>query len=312
MLVYTLKRLGVGVLVIITASIILFSIMKMMPGDPVRMIADPRLPEEALDRLRERWGLNKPAHVQYLSWAGNLLRGDFGTSIVAGQSVRGLVMSRLPYTLGLAGLSMVLRYLIAVPLGLVAAVRAGSALDRGLVLSTTFLTLVPGFWLGIILMIALAINLKVLPISGYQGPISLVLPLLTMVLPGIGGTLRVTRSEVLETVREPYVTTAYAKGLGSRVVQVKHVLRNALIPVTVSFFLSLPWIISGSVIIENVFAWPGMGRLVWSSIQRQDYPVVQGVFIIITVLTVISNVIADVVSGLLDPRIRIEIEEAAR
>jgi len=207
---------------------------------------------------------------------------------------------------------MVLRYLIALPLGLVAAVRSGSRLDRALVLGTTLLTLVPAFWLGIILMIVLAVNLKLLPISGYQGPISRVLPLLILVLPGIGGTLRVTRSEVMETVREPYVTTAYAKGLSGSSVQIKHVLRNALIPVTVNFFLSLPWIISGSVIIENVFAWPGIGRLVWGAIQRQDYPVVQGVFIIITVLTVVCNIIADVVSGLLDPRIRIEIEEAGR
>jgi ABC-type dipeptide/oligopeptide/nickel transport system permease component len=309
---YALKRIGIGVLVVITASIILFAIMKMMPGDPIRMIADPRLPEEALERLRERWGLDKPAYVQYLSWVKNIMRGDFGQSIASGQTVRHLIESRMPYTLGLAGLAMALRYIIAVPLGLIAAVHAGSRLDRALVLSTTFLTLVPGFWLGIILMIVLAVNLKLLPISGYQGPISLVLPLLTMLLPGIGGTLRIARSEVLETVREPYVTTAYAKGLGERAVQVKHVLRNALIPVTVSFFLSAPWIISGSVIIENVFAWPGMGRLVWSAIQSQDYPVVQGVFIIITILTVLCNVIADLLSGLLDPRIRIEIEEAAK
>jgi len=307
---YAVKRLAVGVLVVICASVLLFSIMQLMPGDPIRMIADPRLPPYRLEELRRAWGLDKPAYLQYLYWMKNLLQGNMGTSITTGQPVRQLIATRLPYTLLLAGTALIVRYVTAVPLGLMAAVGAGTQVDRILVITTTFLMLVPGYWLGILLVMVFGVKLRLLPISGFQGPASLVLPLITVVLPGLGGTLRVTRSEVLETVREPYVLTAYAKGLSERAVQVKHVLRNALIPVTVSFFLDLPWLISGSVIIENVFAWPGMGRLVWGAIQRQDVPVVQGVFVIITVLTVVSNVIGDIVAGLLDPRIRMEIEEA--
>lgn len=310
MLNYVLKRLAIGVLVVICASMILFSIMQLMPGDPIRMIADPRLPPQRIEELKRAWGLDKPAYLQYLYWMRNLLRGNMGTSIATGQSVSYLIASRLPYTLLLAGTALVVRYLIAVPLGLVAALRPGTKLDRLLVLTTTFLMLIPGYWFGILLMMVFAIKLRWLPISGFQGPASLILPLMTIVLPGVGGTLRVTRSEILETAREPFVLTAHAKGLSARAVHAYHILRNALIPVTVSFFLNLPWLISGSVIIENVFAWPGMGRLVWGAIQSQDLPVVQGVFVIITALTVVCNIIGDVVAGLLDPRIRVEIEEA--
>ncbi|HHY35085.1 MAG TPA: ABC transporter permease [Firmicutes bacterium] len=310
MLNYVLKRLAVGVLVIISASIVLFSIMQLMPGDPIRMVADPRLPPHRIEELKRAWGLDKPAYVQYLYWMKNLLRGDMGTSIATGQPVGYLIASRLPYTLLLAGTAMVVRYLIGVPLGLIAALRQGTKLDRLLVMATTMLMMIPGYWFAILLMMVFAIKLRWLPISGFQGPASLVLPLMTMVLPGIGGTLRVTRSEVLDTAREPFVLTAHAKGLSARAVQVYHILRNALIPVTVSFFLNLPWLISGSVIIENVFAWPGMGRLVWGAIQSQDLPVVQGVFVMITALTVVCNIVGDIVAGLLDPRIRVEIEEA--
>lgn len=309
---YAMRRLAVGVLVVICASIILFGIMQLMPGDPIRMIANPRMPEHRLQELRARWGFDRAPHIQYLYWVRNLLKGDFGTSIATGQSVAFLIRQRLPYTLMLAVSALVLRYIIAVPLGLIAAVRSNTPLDRSIVLSTTFLMLIPGFWLGILLMMLFAVNLRWVPISGYQGLKSMILPVITMVVAGLGGTVRVTRSEVLETVRERYVMTAYAKGVRERAVMYKHILRNALIPVTISLFLSLPWLIAGSIIIENVFAWPGMGRLVWTAIQSQDFPIVQGVFVIITVLTVVSNTIGDLVAGLLDPRIRLEMEEGGR
>ncbi len=159
-------------------------------------------------------------------------------------------------------------------------------------------------------MLSFSVNLRWFPISGYQGLSSMVVPVMALTLPLLGGTVRLTRAEVLETIREPFVLTAHAKGLSRRAVLLGHVLRNALIPVTVMFFLALPWVIGGTVIIENIFAWPGIGRLLWSSITNQDLPVVQGIIIIIAVLTVVCNVIGDVIAGLLDPRIRIEIEEA--
>ncbi len=298
---------------VLVVTVVLFSVMQLMPGDPIRLIADPsRIPAHRIEELREQWGLDRPAYIQYFYWLGNLLRGDFGQSIVTGQKVSVLILARLPYTLMLAVSSLLLHYAIAVPLGLLAATRVNSRLDWAIVVSTAALRAVPGFWLGILLMLLFAINLGWFPISGYHGVSSLVLPVATLTLPLLGGTVRLTRSEVLETIRESYVLTAYAKGLRERSVILRHVLRNALIPVTVMFFLYLPWVVGGSVIVENVFAWPGMGRLLWNSIINQDLPVVQGIIMIIASLTVLSNTIGDIISGLLDPRIRIELEEVRR
>ncbi len=309
---YAVRRLGFGLIVVFLVTVVLFSVMQMIPGDPIRMIASPRIPEKRIQELRHQWGLDKPAYVQYFYWLGRFLHGDFGQSITTGQPVGYLIKARMPYTLLLASLALLLRYLLAVPLGLIAAVKANSRLDRSIVLSTTILWLLPSFWFGIMLMYVFAIKLRILPISGFQGPASLVIPVATLTLNSLGGTVRLTRSEVLEAVREPFVLTAYAKGLPDQAVRIKHVLRNALIPVTVMFFLSLPWLIGGSVIIENVFAWPGMGRLLWASIVNQDLPVVQGIIVMISILTVACNTIGDILSGFLDPRIRIELEGAGQ
>lgn len=311
MLVYMVRRLGVGVLTVLAVTVVLFSVMQLMPGDAIRLIADPdRIPPERIEELRRQWGLDRPPYVQYFYWLGNLLQGELGRSIVTGQEVSTLIATRLPYTLLLALSAMALHYAIAVPLGLVAAIRSGSRLDRGIIVTTTIFWSIPGFWLGILLMLLFSVHLRWFPISGYQGLSSLVVPVMALTLPALAGTVRLTRAEVLETIRASFVLTAHAKGLGRLAVHLRHVLRNALIPVTVMFFLGLPWVIGGAVIIENIFAWPGMGRLLWMSIVNQDLPVVQGIMIIVAVLTVVCNVIGDVISGLLDPRIRIALEEA--
>ncbi len=310
MLEYVARRLAMGVLTVLAVTVVLFLIMQLMPGDPIRLIADPdRIPPHQIEALRRQWGLDRPAHIQFIYWLVNIVRGDFGRSIVTGQEVRVLIATRMPFTLMLAVPALLLHYTLAVPLGLLAAIRSGSRLDRAIIVTTSALRTIPGFWLAILLMLVFAINLRWFPISGYQGPRSLVLPVLTLTLPMLGGTVRLTRAEVLETIREPFVLTAYAKGLTHNAVRLKHVLRNALIPVTVMFFLALPWLVGGSVIIENIFAWPGMGRLLWTAITNQDLPVVQGIIVIIAVLTVGANTIGDVISGMLDPRIRIELEE---
>lgn len=164
----------------------------------------------------------------------------------------------------------------------------------------------PPFWLGVLFILTFSIWLGILPISGWSGLTSLILPAFTLALPSLAQIFRLTRSEVLDVLDEKYVTTAYAKGLKNKIVLVKHVLRNAMIPVTVMFFLSLPWLIGGAVVVENVFAWPGMGQLLWKAISKQDFVIVQGVVLVITVLTVVCNLIGDIISGILDPRIRLE------
>jgi len=304
LLEYAAKKLILGVFIVLTVTIILFGIMQAMPGDPVELIAGERVSPERIAEIRAQWGLDKPIYIQYFYWLSRILRGDFGTSIVTKLPVSELIKARLPYTLLLTGSALAFEYIIAVPLGLLAALRWNTKVDRLLVVISTILWSMPNFWLGVILMIIFGIKLNILPLSGYSGLKSLVLPLLALSLPSLAGILRLTRSEVLEVLREDYVLTAYAKGLPNHKVLVKHILRNALIPVTVMFFLYLPWLIGGSVIIETVFAWPGMGRLLWKSIVVQDYPVVQAVIFIIAVLTVVSNTVGDIVSAILDPRIR--------
>ena len=178
--------------------------------------------------------------------------------------------------------------------------------DKALTVGTIVLWSMPQFWLGVLLMFIFSITLGVLPLSGYSGFASLILPAFTLALPTLAQIFRLTRSEVLDVMRERYVMTANAKGLSSKKVLIKHILRNALIPVTVMFFLSLPWLIGGAVVVENVFAWPGMGQLLWKAISKQDFMVVQGIIFVITILTVICNLIGDIISGILDPRIRLE------
>ncbi len=297
-----------GVLTVLVVTMVLFLIMHSMPGDPIRMIADPRMPESQLEILRARWGLDQPVFIQYFMWLANIVRGDMGMSIMTRQPVSALIANRLPYTLALVLSALALRYVVGVTIGLIIALKRGSIADRVLVVGSTVLRSIPPFWLGILLMLFLGIRYRLFPISGYVGPKSIVLPLLTLMLPPIADTMRLTHSEVLDVMREQYVTTAHSKGLPSKVVVVKHILRNALIPVTVTFFLSLPWLIGGAVIVETVFAWPGMGRLLWRAITGQDLPVVQGVVFIIAVLTVISNTVGDLMTALLDPRIREQME----
>lgn len=303
---YVVRRLALGLLAVLCVTVLLFAIMQAMPGDPIRMVADPRMPAERIEALKVRWGLDRPVYVQYFVWLSNIVTGDMGTSIATRRPVAELIAGRLPYTLALAGGALVLQYVVGVTVGLVVAVRRGSWLDRTLVVGAIILRSVPAYWLAIILIIAFALKWRLFPISGYDGPRSLVLPVLSLALPTIADTMRLTRTEVLEVMRQQFVTAARSKGLPESRLLVKHVLRNALIPVTVLFFLSLPWLVGGAVVVESVFSWPGMGRLLWRSIISQDLPVVQGVVFIIAVLTVVSNTLGDIMCAWLDPRIREE------
>lgn len=303
---YIARRLAIGVLVVLFVTVLIFAIMQAMPGDPVDLMVDTRVSAERVAEIKAQWGLDKPPVVQYFYWLGNILQGDFGMSISLKQNVSDLIMQRLPYTLMLTGAALIIEYLLAIPLGLLAAVRKNRLTDKALTITTVVLWSMPPFWLGVLLMMIFSISLNVLPLSGYSGFSSLILPALTLALPALAQIFRLTRSEVLDVMDEKYVTTAYAKGIEDRKVLIKHVLRNALIPVTVMFFLSLPWLIGGAVVVENVFAWPGMGQLLWKGIAKQDFVIVQGIIFVITILTVVCNIIGDMISGILDPRIRLE------
>ncbi len=265
---YIIKRLLIGILVVLFVTVLIFGIMQAMPGNPVDLMVDTRVSAEKVEAIKAEWGLDKPPVVQYFYWLGNILQGNFGMSISLKQNVSDLILQRLPYTLLLTGAALVIEYLLAIPLGLLAAVRKNKITDKALTITTVVLWSMPPFWLGVLLMLVFSIHLNILPLSGYSGFASLILPALTLSLPALAQIFRLTRSEVLDVMDEKYVTTAYAKGITDKKILVRHVLRNALIPVTVMFFLSLPWLIGGAVVVENVFAWPGMGQLLWKGIAK--------------------------------------------
>lgn len=278
-----------------------------MPGDPIDMIVDQKVSAERKEEIRHEMGYDQPFLTQYKNWVSDVAHGDFGTSTRYKMEVWDLMKQRIPYSLKLCGWSLILEIVIALPLGLLCAIKKDKFFDRFTVNASLLMTAVPAFWLGALFILLFAVELHWLPISGYTSAKNYVLPIATTVLSGMGGTLRITKTEVLEVLNEKYVTTAYAKGLPKRTVMIKHVLRNALILVTTLVFMSIPWLISGAVVIEKIFGLPGMGNLLLNSIIVQDMPVVQAVLLIIAILTVVCNLASDIIMGILDPRIRVSL-----
>lgn len=307
MLRYFTNRIMQGILVILIVTFLIYFIMDLMPGDPILLIAGDRASPQQIEQIRQEWQLDSPVVVRYFTWLTHLVQGDMGMSITTSRPAAELIMSRLPYTLMLSGGALLISYLIAIPIGLIAAYKKGTILDYTVVATSIIFWSIPSFWLSILLMLTFSIKLGILPLSGYMGITSLILPVTALALPNLASVIRMTRSEVLEVLREKMVTTAYAKGLTESQVLLRHVLRNALIPTTVLFFLSLPWVIGGSVVVEKIFAWPGMGQLLWKSITMQDFPVVQGIIVVIAILTVVSNIMGELITGFLDPRISREL-----
>lgn len=279
----------------------------MLPGDPIDMVVDAKVSAERKAEIAHEMGYDQPFMTQYVNWVKGVLHGDFGVSIRYKSEVWDLMSARIPYSLKLCGLSLVLELLIALPLGLLCAIKKDGFFDRFTVNFSLLLTAIPSFWLGALMILVLAVELKWLPISGYEHWQNYVMPVMTMVLGSVGGTLRITKTEVLDVINEKYVTTAYAKGLPKRTVMIKHVLRNSLILVTTLVFMSIPWLISGAVITERIFGFPGMGNLLLNSIIVQDITVVQAVLLLIAILTVICNLVSDILMGILDPRIRLSL-----
>lgn len=305
---YIVKKLLLGVALIFCVSFLVFSMLYLMPGSPVSIMAGQLSKTEDLKALEHEYGFDQPFLVQYGTWLKKIIVDhDFGLSYKYRIDCWSLIKTRIPISLNLTLTTLLIQTLIAVPLGLYCAYRKDSFMDRFSVGTSLVFTAIPSFWLAVILMLIFSVKLKWLPLSGYESWQNYILPIVTGVIGGLAGTLRFTKSEAVEVMKEKYVTTAYAKGLSNKAVLYKHILRNSMIVITVNLFLSLPWLISGYIVIERIFGIPGMGNLLINSIVQQDFNVIQAIVLIITVLTVICNILSDIVLGILDPRIRISV-----
>jgi len=298
--------------VVFGVTLIIFMLMH-ISGDPVRLMYGPNVPQETIEAKRKELGLDKPIYEQYFIWISKLLHGDLGRSIHVQDRVSNLIRARLGATLELTTVALLVTVFFSVPIGVISAVKPYSWIDNVGRIFALFWVSMPYFWLGIILMLLFGVKLDLLPISGRGGPIwslegirHLILPTLTLGLPPMALFTRLVRSSMLEVINEEYIRTARSKGLSEKTVIYRHALRNALIPVVTLLALRLPWLFGGAVITETVFSWPGMGRLLVDAVTQRDYPVVQGVVLILAVLVLLSNLAADVIYAYLDPRIRLE------
>ena len=303
MLRYLQQRFIAALITLFGITIIVFAILRMLPGDPARVIAGLLATEEDVARLRVALGLDQPMLIQYANFLGNLARGDLGTSARTSQPVLDEVLARLPATMQLAIVSMAIAALIGIPVGVIAATRRNSLLDYVLSIITLFGVSMPVYWLGLMLIVIFAVNLQMLPAAGNENLTSLILPSLTLAAFSIALIARMTRSSMLEVLNQDYVRTARAKGLRERGVIFRHALQNAFIPVITVLGLQFGTLLGGAVLTESVFGWPGIGLLMLDSIFARDYPVVQGVVFIFAAMFIGLNVAVDVVYAYIDPRI---------
>lgn len=300
---YILSRLAQLVITLFVISLIVFFLVR-LKGDPVSIMAPPTFNVEQVENLRRVWGFDKPLWEQYVVFLRKAFTGDFGISIQHRIPAMDLVLERLKWTYLLAGVAALIALVIAIPLGVLSAVRRNSVFDLAATLLATAGTAMPGFWLGIMLILIFSVNLRLLPAYGAETPAAVIMPALALGTGMAARISRLTRSSMLETLGQDYIRTAYSKGLRNRTVIWRHALRNGLIPVITAFGLQLGWLLGGSVVIETVFSWPGLGRLMIESIHIRDITIVQAGLLFFATSFVLINLAVDVLYTFFDPRIR--------
>ncbi|MGH7607150.1 MAG: ABC transporter permease [Gemmatimonadales bacterium] len=314
-------RLLTGLAVVLGVVTLTFFLLHLAPGDPVERLLGPTATPAQLAAQRTALGLDRPLPEQFAAWLLRFVRGDWGVSIARGVPVRTVLSAAWPATVRLVALSLLLSYVLGIAIGAVQAARGGSRTDTALSIVTVTLFALPGYWVGLMLVLVFTYWARLLPAFGAAGFDAeyltggarlldqlrhLALPLVTLTLVGVGGAARFTRGAMLETLAQPFVTTARAKGLTPRAVVGRHALRNAATPIVTLLGLSLPALFSGAVFIEAVFAWPGVGRVLVEAVQGRDYPVVMAATAVSAVLVVAGNLLADALAAWLDPRLRDE------
>jgi peptide/nickel transport system permease protein len=324
MTAYIIRRLLWMFPLLLGVSIICFGLLKQAPGDPVVAIiaagreSGQQLTTEDREALRELYGLNRPVYVQYVDWLREAVRGNFGNSTRMRQPVFDVIMMRLPNTMKLAGVSLVITLAIALPLGILSAVKQYSPTDYGLTFFSFVGISIPQFWLALMLLYAFGIWLGWLPVRGIQSATvepglwnsvwdtvsHYILPVTSITLVGLAGYMRYQRAAMLEVIRQDYIRTARAKGLSEKKVIFKHAWRNALIPIITLMGYIFVILVEGSVVVENIFSWPGMGQLAVMSLNQRDYPVMMGIVLLSSVLILFGTLLSDILYALVDPRVR--------
>jgi peptide/nickel transport system permease protein len=314
MTTYLIKRLIILILTLLLVSVVIFVVMRIIPGDPAQIILGLQATPDAVDALREQLGLDRPLHIQYVSWIGGLVRGNMGESINYGVPISDLVIQRLAVTGPLTLIAVLFSVVISLPMGIYASTHQNRLGDYGVMLFSQVGLAIPAFWAGLLLILLFAVNLQWFASGGFPGWSrdfwgsikSLLLPAFALGFIRAAVLSRLTRSSLLEVLREDYIQTARSKGLGEQTVIYKHALRNAIIPILTILGLQIGQLMAGAIIIEQVFFLPGLGRLVYLAINQRDLPVVQAVVLLIACFIVIVNFFVDLMYATLDPRIRLE------
>ncbi len=313
MIAYICRRFLSMIPSLFLASVIVFSFIHFIPGDPAQVMLGDQATPERVQQLRESMGLDRPLYVQYAKWIGGVLRGDMGQSIFFHKPVLDVIADRAETSLLIAVFSMILIIVVGVPIGILSAVRCNSRLDQLFSGASMFFASIPTFWLGLNLMLLFAVTLKWLPTSGFPSIVEsgdwsnlryLVLPCITLAAPNSALIIRLTRSSMLDVARADYVKTAWAKGLSEGSVTMRHIFRNSLISVVSALGFTFVALLAGTVVTETVFSLPGVGRLVVESLLRRDYPTIQGVILIVAFVYMLVNLLVDLSFAILDPRIR--------
>lgn len=299
-----IRRLLIAIPTLLVFSVMIFLMMYMVPGDPVLLYTGRLASVEVQERARVQLGLDQPLHIQYWKFMVRLLHGDLGTSLKFRSPVTELLKQRMPNSLVLGTSAMILAYIIAIPLGILAAIKQGSAIDIFAMIIIAIGMSIPLFWLGLMFVLFFSVKLRWLPVSGYESWRHMILPIVTLAMVQISFIMRMVRSSMLEELRQDYIRTARAKGQKNRIVILRHAFRNSLIPLISIFGMQIGWLVAGAVVIEMVFVWPGVGRLIVDSIIRSDYPVVQGILLILGFTVIFGNLVADILYRIADPRVR--------
>lgn len=311
---YVIKRLGQSLIVLFIVTVLVFAVMHLMPGDPIKIYLGETATEEQIEYYTQQFGFDKPLYIQYLRWVGGLFKGEMGRSVLYSMEVSKLIPKRLAATLSVTIPAFLLSTVIGIALGILSATHRGRKLDSIISVFANLGIATPSFWVGMLLVLILSLKLKILPVQGYTpltedftlGLKKLVMPVIVLSLGQIASKTRQTRSAMLEVISQDYIRTARSKGLKEKTVIYGHALKNAMIPIVTLLGMSIGGLVGGTVIIENLFVISGMGALMMTAIINKDYMVVQNVVFVIALFVMLCNLLVDILYGYIDPRIRIE------